>query len=243
MVADCPTLAVPLEIMASIVKVESAFNPYAIGVVGNRLQRQPKNIEEAVATAEDLEKNGYNFSLGLAQVNKYNLKKYGLNSYKEAFDGCNNIVAGSKILNECYGRSGSNWGKAFSCYYSGNFTVGYKHGYVQKVAAHLPDYFENNKDKKNTAGEINDTESNTGKAIKLTNSYRLNPNIKEQLDLNKTILPRALVSQDQTTKSTNSEIDNKFNKINPQSIQNKRVVQSSYINNNINMKGDTAFIF
>src|SRR5690606_37330316 len=41
----------------------------------------------------------------------------------------------SRILAECYSRSRADWGKAFSCYYSGNFTTGYRHGYVQKVFA------------------------------------------------------------------------------------------------------------
>ncbi len=131
----CTGLAVPPTVMEHVVKVESSFNPYAIGVVGGRLARQPRNLEEAVSTARMLEDRGYNFSLGLAQVNRYNLARQGLHSYKEAFDVCPNLQAGSRILAECYSRSGSDWGKAFSCYYSGNFTTGYRHGYVQKVFA------------------------------------------------------------------------------------------------------------
>ena len=30
-------------------------------------------------------------------------------------------------------RSGGDWGKSFSCYYSGNFETGFRHGYVQKI--------------------------------------------------------------------------------------------------------------
>src|SRR5690606_13652093 len=67
--------------------------------------------------------------------NRYNLAKHGLSNYERAFDVCPNVQAGSRILAECYGRSGQDWGKAFSCYYSGNFTTGYRHGYVQKVVA------------------------------------------------------------------------------------------------------------
>jgi type IV secretion system protein VirB1 len=130
---DCPHLAVPREILAAVVRVESAYNPFAIGVVGNRLIRQPKNKEEAVATAQALERAGYNYSVGMAQVNRTNFSKYGINSTDNAFDICANLVAGSKILQECFSRSGTDWSKAFSCYYSGNFVTGYKHGYVQKV--------------------------------------------------------------------------------------------------------------
>lgn len=129
---SCTDLAVPHDVMHHVVKVESSGNPYAIGVVGGRLQRQPKNLVEAVATAKMLEEKGFNFSLGLAQVNRYNLKKYGLHSYEHAFQACPNVKAGSRILRECYNRA-KDWGKSFSCYYSGNFVTGYKHGYVQKI--------------------------------------------------------------------------------------------------------------
>jgi len=68
---DCPNLAVPIEVMQHVVRVESSGNPYAIGVVGGRLARQPRNLSEAVVTAQMLEQQGYNFSLGIAQVNRY----------------------------------------------------------------------------------------------------------------------------------------------------------------------------
>lgn len=134
---SCPEMAVPAEVMQHVVRVESSHNPFAIGVVGGRLVRQPQNLSEAVATARMLEQKGYNFSLGLGQVNRYNLVKYGLDTYEKAFKTCPNLQAASKILAECYGRSGGNWGKSFSCYYSGNFETGYRHGYVQKIYASI----------------------------------------------------------------------------------------------------------
>lgn len=134
---SCPNLAVPRDVMHHVVRVESSYNPYAIGVVGGRLVRQPRSLAEAVSTARMLEQRGYNFSLGLAQVNRYNLTKYGLTSYEHAFQPCANLVAGSQILRECYSRSGGDWGKSFSCYYSGDFRTGFRHGYVQKVYASM----------------------------------------------------------------------------------------------------------
>lgn len=124
---------VPASVMQHVVKVESSYNPYAIGVVRGRLARQPRNLDEAVATAKMLEDKGFNFSLGLAQVNRYNLKKYGIKTYEQAFEKCSNLLAGSRILLECNTRAGGHWGKSFSCYYSGNFTTGYREGYVQKI--------------------------------------------------------------------------------------------------------------
>jgi type IV secretion system protein VirB1 len=133
----CQGLAVPSEVMHHVVRVESSYNPYAIGVVGGRLVRQPKNLPEALATVRMLEGRGFNFSIGLAQVNRYNLDKYGLESYEKAFEPCANLTAGSKILAECYQRAKGDWGKSFSCYYSGNFSTGFRHGYVQKIYASL----------------------------------------------------------------------------------------------------------
>lgn len=129
----CQQLAVPMDVMEHVVRVESSFNPYAIGVVGARLERQPRSLEEAVATAARLEREGYNFSLGLAQVNRHNLAPQGLDSYEKAFSACENLAAGSRILADCHVRAGGHWGKAFSCYYSGNFVRGFRDGYVQKV--------------------------------------------------------------------------------------------------------------
>lgn len=134
---SCQDMAVPMEVMHHVVRVESSYNRYAIGVVGGHLVRQPKNLPEALATARMLENRGYNFSVGLAQVNRYNLNKYGIGTYEKAFEVCPNLQAGSRILADCYGRSGGNWGKSFSCYYSGDFSTGYRHGYVQKIYASI----------------------------------------------------------------------------------------------------------
>ena len=127
--------------IAAIVKTESSFNPFAIGVVGGALKRQPRTFDEAQAAVKMLLANGRNFSMGLGQVNRYNLEKYGLN-YQTVFDPCRNIKAGGNILAECYNRARPKsksdqeaLQKAFSCYYSGTFTVGFKHGYVRKVVA------------------------------------------------------------------------------------------------------------
>lgn len=126
--------------MAAIVRTESSYNPFAIGVVNGRLERQPQNKDEAIATAKWLHENGWNFSMGLAQVNLKNLPKYGLD-FEKAFDPCMNLRAGAAILGECFDRAlvrhrDDQQGaarSALSCYYSGNFITGYKQGYVQTV--------------------------------------------------------------------------------------------------------------
>ena len=147
---DCsnfPPLPVPSTLMAQVMRVESNFNPYAIGVVGGRLARQPRTLSEAVASAQALIQMGKNFSVGIAQVNLHNLQKYGLSSLEAAFSPCQNIQAGARILAECYQRA-HDWGKALSCYYSGNFSTGFRHGYVQKVLEQFshsqPNHFPKN---------------------------------------------------------------------------------------------------
>lgn len=132
--------------LQAVVRIESGFNPYAIGVVGGRLVRQPRDREEAVATAKALDAQGINFSMGLGQVNKTNLARYGL-TYETAFDPCANLRAGSAILHDCYQRASAAMGQvtaalraAISCYYSGNFTRGEAAdangtSYVQRVVA------------------------------------------------------------------------------------------------------------
>lgn len=135
LLASCGTLAVPLPVMAAVVQVESGGNRYAIGVVGGELERQPNNLREAAATAAMLEKQGYNYSLGAAQINKKNFAAYGITSPEQAFDYCTSVRTGARILAECQQRAQGDWGKAFSCYYSGNFATGFRDGYVQKVAA------------------------------------------------------------------------------------------------------------
>ena len=127
----------------ALVTVESGFNPHAIGVVGGVLERQPRTRAEALATASHLQANGWNFSVGLAQINVRNFERLGLTA-ATAFDPCENLRAMQAVLGECFGRSApamqpqTALRQALSCYYSGNFVTGFRHGYVQRVASAVP---------------------------------------------------------------------------------------------------------
>ena len=124
----------------ALISVESRGNPYAIGVVAGRLARQPRNLPEAVVTARALEAGGWNYSAGLAQINRVNFVRHGL-TVESAFDPCGNLRAMQAILGGCFERASARaqpqvaLRRAFSCYYSGNFQTGFQHGYVQKVVA------------------------------------------------------------------------------------------------------------
>ncbi|WP_322065086.1 lytic transglycosylase domain-containing protein [Burkholderia ubonensis] len=144
---DCAPQIAPAT-MAAIVRTESGFNPYAIGVVHGWLRRQPSNVAEAIATARALEAAGWNFSVGLAQVNRANWPAYGLTA-ENAFEPCRNLAAGAAILHRCFTaavtsgkfRAGTDYQAdvqaalraSLSCYESGNFSTGYQTGYVQRV--------------------------------------------------------------------------------------------------------------
>jgi type IV secretion system protein VirB1 len=126
----------------ALVSVESAFNPWAIGVVGGALQRQPRHRTEAIATAQALQAAGRNFSVGLGQINVGNFSRLGL-TLATAFEPCTNLAAMQAVLTECFERAQRKSTRAssdqtalraaLSCYYSGNFTTGFRHGYVGKV--------------------------------------------------------------------------------------------------------------
>ena len=137
--------------LKGIVSTESSWNTYAIGVVNGMLTRQPRNLAEAVATAYELERKGFNFSMGLAQVNRYNLSRYG-ETYETVFEPCRNLRVGGSILKECFERAKTQFANeqqalraAFSCYYSGNFMRGRQlekpgqASYVEKVVANATD--------------------------------------------------------------------------------------------------------
>jgi type IV secretion system protein VirB1 len=106
MIDDIPyqcTQGVSLVTMQQIIRVESGGNPFAIGVVGGHLERQPKTLSEAVATVRSLEQNGFNYSIGISQVNRIHFARLG---WKEAiengFDVCTNLKAGAGIYRDCY---------------------------------------------------------------------------------------------------------------------------------------------
>jgi type IV secretion system protein VirB1 len=128
--------------LAAVVRAESAANPLAIGINGGaRLPRQPSSKAEAVATAEWLMANGYNFDAGLGQVNVKNFGWLGL-SVSDLFEPCSNLKAAARVLRDCYDRASLQFQAgqpalqaALSCYNTGNFSRGFANGYVHKVAA------------------------------------------------------------------------------------------------------------
>lgn len=130
---ECQT-RVDTNVIQRLINIESSGNPYAIAVKGVPIVKQPKTMEEAIQAAKQLDKLGFNFSVGLMQINHTNFDKTNL-TIETAFDYCKNIDAGSQIFKECHDRAKIKFkdksstdilNHAASCYYSGNFEYGFK---------------------------------------------------------------------------------------------------------------------
>lgn len=137
MVAECSPNMHPA-IVQAIVKSESSYNQYAIGVNrGGRLARQPKSFGEAVQVAKTLIAQGANIDMGYGQINSANMNWLNL-SVEQAFTPCSNLKALQTVYLHCYDRAGNNglgtrMQRAFSCYNTGNTKKGFQNGYVTKV--------------------------------------------------------------------------------------------------------------
>ncbi|HDR9474424.1 transglycosylase SLT domain-containing protein [Burkholderia multivorans] len=92
-------------LFTSLVRQESNFNPYAIGLDGKAvLKAQPRSYEEAVKTAVNLMRQGKGFSVGLSQVHISNVVRFKM-TWQEAFDPCTNLRTGSEIFRGFYARA------------------------------------------------------------------------------------------------------------------------------------------
>lgn len=123
--------------MTYLVHFESRGNQFAVHVNhGFRLPRQPVTLAEARSTVSWLYAKGYNFDVGLLQVNSANFKNMGLTP-TDLLDPCTNVRSGAKVLVDCYTLAASRYGAgqdglkhALSCYNTGSLTAGLSNGYV-----------------------------------------------------------------------------------------------------------------
>ena len=132
--------AVAPETLVPVVRVESGFDPLAIGVNGaHRRVYHPRSTAEAVAVAGALLRRDENLDLGLGQINSRNLARLGL-GLADAFDPCRNLAAGAQVLQEGYRRADPSPGEeqlglrvALSFYNTGHPRRGFANGYVARV--------------------------------------------------------------------------------------------------------------
>lgn len=182
--SQCAPTVAP-ETLYAVIATESQGNPFAIGINGGkRLERQPRNRGEAVATARMLLSQGANIDLGLGQINSANLSRLQL-SVEDAFEPCANIRAAAKVLSSNYKAAlaaghEAPLGAALSAYNTGSMTKGYRNGYVAKVFKNAPtsvsaDRWSPSKVGKilvdNFGGRITDAERPWNAAYGASNSY------------------------------------------------------------------------
>ncbi len=129
----------------AIVKTESVFNPFAIGVnTGSRLKRQPTSYQQALPIVNKLLAEGKNIDVGLAQINSSNFNWLRLTP-ADALNPCANLRAMQKVYRTCYAQAGSTglgtrMQRAFSCYNTGSMTKGFRNGYVKKATRNYNEY-------------------------------------------------------------------------------------------------------
>jgi hypothetical protein len=148
-----PSLAFPgdrevaPETIDAVIRVESGGNPLAVNVNGlPRSLRVPKpsNLDEAAQIAEAFIEAGYTVDMGLMQINSRNLGPLGL-SVRSVFDPHINMRAGCSILAGNYDRAVGRFGPgqqallaALSAYNTGNFSDGFRNGYIRRYFSGRP---------------------------------------------------------------------------------------------------------
>lgn len=94
----------PVGLLKAIAAVESEMNPWAVNVAGRGYYFKTK--AEAVNKAEKAQRAGLSYDVGLMQVNRWWLRRQGLN-LEEALDPATNIALGAWILRQELNRLGS----------------------------------------------------------------------------------------------------------------------------------------
>lgn len=92
-------------LVVRLVRRESSFNPYAIGLDGREsLKPQPQNFAQAVETAERLIQQGIGFSAGAGQLHITNIRRFGL-TWRQVFHACTNLSYAQKIFLYYHGKA------------------------------------------------------------------------------------------------------------------------------------------
>ena len=133
--------SVAFETLAAVIRAESGFQPFALGVNGpGGGPIFPPTYDVAVTLATDLiKRQGRSVDLGLMQVNSRNLSRLGL-TVAGILDPCINLAAGARLMREGYAAALRGEADpqqalrvAFSRYNSGHPERGFANGYVHRV--------------------------------------------------------------------------------------------------------------
>nr|WP_282128059.1 lytic transglycosylase domain-containing protein [Roseobacter litoralis] len=139
MAENCAPSVAP-EVMEKIVRAESGFDRFAIGVNGASARSySPSSKEDASRIARELIAQGHSIDLGLGQINSKNLDWLNL-TVDTVFESCTNLTAAETVLRDGYERARDQGSdprtalhQALSVYNTGSFTRGFSNGYVERV--------------------------------------------------------------------------------------------------------------
>ncbi len=126
-----------IHLLKAIAKVESGMHPYAVNInlKGRNKSFYIKNKKVASAFISYLEKKGYDFDVGISQINIRNIRRFGL-SPVELLDPCKNIEISARILRELTRKYGVTWNAVWR--YNGS------KNYSKKIFKALKDLSKNN---------------------------------------------------------------------------------------------------
>lgn len=135
--------------MLAVIQQESRGNPWAIGVNGGQRFTKASNYSEAVTESTRLISSGANIDMGLMQINSKTMVNLGL-TVEQVFDPCTNVYAGGTVLTRNYVQASKTHPTdqaalqaALSAYNTGNFSKGFKNGYVNSVLKHAVKTYPN----------------------------------------------------------------------------------------------------
>lgn len=117
---------IPPALLVAIAKVESGFRPWVMNINHNGQSVKvinPKTYEEAVYYLTYLHQNGYNYDVGIGQINVANIRRFGINPVS-LLDPCNNLMVSAYILRENINRYGFTWDAIWR--YNGRRDYAYK---------------------------------------------------------------------------------------------------------------------
>lgn len=98
-------------LLKAIADVESNNHPYAINVNKNGSSVKAvftSSKKTAIDYIRHFERTGYNYDVGLGQINIRNIKRYGMDS-KELLNPCKNLHASAMLLKGLIERYGYTW--------------------------------------------------------------------------------------------------------------------------------------
>src|SRR3546814_12457957 len=88
------------ETMMAVIRVDSAGDPFRIGVnKGGALRRQPGNAPDAIATAKGLMRRAASFEAGMMQINSATVARLGMTP-ETVFDPCTHFTNGAHGMRE-----------------------------------------------------------------------------------------------------------------------------------------------